>query len=439
MTLCRFLQPDLFYLMPTAEGPAPADSTTKQAQETSDYLVSEQKTGKIQLQMKIHIRPISVTDPTDYLQIMPSIRRLVSEVLNELGTLSEDFTLHANCSSGTPQLKGIWPILANAGLLPRCTLWQVRNPIHKGDRVTRLQTTYLEEENILDRIKHNLSDSLFGAIAGEFGHLAKISCDPWRQSSGLFLKQVFSAYHAWDLIQYDQASDLLRHALLETEKETSLGRIAPLLKKQFSVLEKLKRDGSKETKANLGDIYYNAQRCFQRYNYADTLARFRRCYEGALYWRFREEYKIEPTNLERSRNQGNVRAALAYLQAKGIGVERNDLKMHFAASILEFGFQDPQFLRLLETMVPINEGAPGRTISARELLRDLINSRNQSIVAHGMMPVNRLDAETALQLMKATLTILVDPAILEKPPLSQENLRQVISLLDPPITKSTKV
>lgn len=168
-TLCRYIKPEAIYLFPTAKGFGVKSETQSRAVDTETWINSE-----IDKCAQTFIIPLQLADPTDYSAILPLTRRIVERVLQELREVT--YEIHLNCSSGTPQLKSTWLILANAGLFKDCQLWQVANPQFNNEkRVSRLEVTFLEEENLLSRIKRYAQEFLFQRIAEECLRLKSIS------------------------------------------------------------------------------------------------------------------------------------------------------------------------------------------------------------------------------------------------------------------------
>ena len=106
VTLCRLLQPQLVYLLPTASGHNIRSETETNANNTKFWINDE-----ISKEVRVFIRPVKIPNPTDYSLIIPTSRREIIGILTEL--VDEDVEIHLNCSSGTPQLKSTWSPLVN--------------------------------------------------------------------------------------------------------------------------------------------------------------------------------------------------------------------------------------------------------------------------------------------------------------------------------------
>lgn len=204
-------------------------------------------------------------------------------------------------------------ILANAGVFPNSRLWQVANPEYcQGERVSEIEMTLMEEENILHRIKRIAPEFMFQRLAEECQRLKDISIYSYRREKAALAHRIFSAYQNWDLIRYDDAYKRLSSVLNEIDKSVDLLALKDCLSKQVEVLSRLKDQSAKENHYNLLDLYFNAERRLIREDYTDTLARFWRVYEGALYFRLREQYGIEP-KLSESKSSENVSKIYSYI------------------------------------------------------------------------------------------------------------------------------
>ena len=233
---------------------------------------------EINLHIKVFIKPVKLVNPTDYSAILPKVRQQMGEIIKELESF--DYELHLNCSSGTPQLKSTWIILSNSGIYTNCHLWQVGNPQVCAERVTELEITFMEEENILQRIKRYTDEFLFQRIAEECGRLKDISCYSYRKEKADLLQRIFSAYQSWDLIRYDDAYQRLYSVYCQINNARDLAGLSSILERQVETLSKLRSNDSRENEYNLLDLYFNAQRRLLRGDYTDTLSRFWRVYGG---------------------------------------------------------------------------------------------------------------------------------------------------------------
>ena len=423
VTLCRKIKPEVVYLFPTAEGYGINSHTQNNALTTKEWLEKE-----VSPDIKVFIKPLALADPTDYTDLMPKARKAVAETLTELQ--QESITIHLNTSSGTPQMKSIWLILANGGQFPNCCIWQVANPKYSVERIKKIEITFLEEEDILARIERYAPQFLFQHMADECQRLKQISLYSYRRDKAALLQKVSLAYHYWDLIRYREARDLLTSVYNDVRRTRDLSEAAAILEKQVKFLDTLVAGGAKENRENMTDLYYNAQRRLQRGDYTDTLARFWRIYEGTIYAYLRHKYGIEPTALAKSTNADNLQKLLDYQNRMGQG---NKIKLGgvvAAEKALTDIYADAVYMQLQQTVITVNNRGKEQPIKLDKVLFDLREQRNRSIVAHGMEPVPEADAVNCLVMAeKLFATLLGGVEVLRQYPLRQQEVTEVVGIL----------
>ena len=424
ITLCRQLQPDAVYLYPTASSATAQSETQTHADLTRDWITTE-----ISSSIQVCIEPLELADPTDFAVILPLLHRALKKLAK---SKAEDCEIHLNSSSGTPQMKSSWLIIANSGLLPGCRLWQVMNPKFAVERVKELQIEFLEEENILNRLIAFAKQFLFTQMAEEMGRLRNITLFADRREKARFLQKLFWVYQDWDMIKYKEAyaGESKRPGLKELvfgfkpiPGDLADKELKKALKKQENLLKKLQWENQKETPENLTDLYFNAHRCFVRGNYTDTLSRFWRVYEGLLYYQLRKTYGIEPTNPGRSRDQANLKR----LRATIPGITPNvSFGVRRAEKALLDVFHDKAFRELFDRSLQIDKGVSDTVGS---LLKELRETRNDSIAAHGMKPVDKQAAYNALKVMQELFAGFFPTQTLEQYPFQYNTLKIIVEYL----------
>ena len=426
VTLCRKIRPDIVYLFPTAGGHGVRSETQSNADLTRDWIVQS-----VDPNVEVFIRPMVLNDPTDFTSVIPAVRRAVDEVLSAVGM--DEFEIHINCSSGTPQLKNTWLILANGGVFSNCHLWQVANPRYApAERVREIEITFLEEENILTRLKQYTREFQFKQMAEESLRLKQISAYSYRREKAALLHRLFLAYHCWDLIQYPEAHQRLNGVLNEIRRTRDLQELTDLLERQLAVLAKLKENRKEEGPENLVDLYYNACRRLRRNDYTDTLARFWRLYEGLLYWRIREVFGLEPTELSRSSNPERFRQLIEFAAANPSRLNPNIQKLNLrqAETLLAEVLKDRDYLQAVQLTVAAQRSGAPEMMKLRRLLDELRERRNQSIVAHGMEPVNEKDAANCIAAMETLLRYYFgENGLMADYPFQEGEVERVVSVL----------
>jgi hypothetical protein len=161
------------------------------------------------------------------------------------------------------------------------------------------------------------------------------------------------------------------------------------------------------------------QRCLKRGAYADVLSRFWRLGEGILYYRMKNEYGINPRDIW---NKGNKRVKmdkLTTIRARNKAYRKEVLNFEGARKAM-IAFQDKKY----ETL--IKEHSWDKKVS------DLTQARNGTIVAHGMLPVSRENAEKCLPVSEQILKkFLPDGDSLDRYPFRPEKIQEIASVLYP--------
>ncbi|MEW6229512.1 MAG: hypothetical protein AB1700_15705 [Bacillota bacterium] len=389
VTLVREIRPDIVGMFPSADIPGVRSSTERNALETRDWIHSE-----IASDIQVYIRPLSLTDATDYVQILREGEQEVQKFTSMLPH-AQEAEFYLNTSSGTPQMKAAFLLWANSGFIPRARLMQVGNPLYAKQRVKELTVDFLEEVNLRNRAARYLEEGMFLVAAQELDRLAKMSVNSGRKFRAEFLAGILRAYHLWDLIQYKEAYQRLSGVLNRYGNSQDLGELMGVLEVQISYLRELSKEEKTETPHNLVDLYYNAERRALREDYTDALARFWRLYEGLLFYRLRQGYGIEPSSLNRSPSEAD-RDRLLRRYPYLTHYQEPELNLTTAKRALEEEFGDPLVKRLPHLEVEAQHEASIEKVSLDVLLERLRGFRNDSIVAHGMQPVERKHASWCL-------------------------------------------
>ena len=418
VTLCRTLKPDRVVLFPSDSGRADGD-TQKNAEATAHWLATELSPAP-----EVSILPLSLPNPTDYAQILPQLHARLKTLAPLLQ--AEDSVSCLNFSSGTPQMKSVWLLLANSGMFQNCQLWQVLNPTFVGageDRCRELSLTFLEEEEIIGRLEVFAGQFLFRHIADDMARLRNISLHAARKEKAAILRQLFLTYQEWDLIQYAQAHSLLE-TLLGKQLRDKGHPLQELARQQLDYLRKLKNAGNRETPENLCDLYHNAQRLYTKGIYTDALARFWRVYEGLLYYRLRQKYGIEPTDPAASPDANN-RAMLARYMPEAVRYRNRAIGFNAAHELLLDILGDAEYKAVMQQMILFGE----REIYTHAVVQNLRESRNKSMAAHGMMPVTQKEASDAASLLELLCGVLIGNDAVSAHPLRRDQIKVVVRYL----------
>ncbi len=400
VTLVRAVRPDAVVLFPTANVPG-LDSTYEQAKLTEYYLVEEK--GLLPEQA-VHIKPVYVDNPDDWVEIQQRVRPTVMEVWRLWKERTDE--LYINVTSGTPQMCGSLLLWANAGWFGPAKLMQARHPEKTKERIKSISTVFLEEENILSRCSRYLESGSFAAAAMEMKKLASISTHSTREFRANLLERVYLGYYHWDLFNYREAAKLIASSVFyRYEEKVDLAELIDILRPQVELLNYLKQESANEDVYNLTDLYFNAERRFAAGNYADTLARCWRLYEGIIYFRLLREFGVDPRDAEESPNRRNLEQVKDYLVGPGGRLGRF-INRGQAEKILAEVFGDTIMQELERMEIEIERSSSVEKCKLSNALARIGRRRNVSIVAHGMQATDKETASEALQVARALLRLL---------------------------------
>ena len=196
--------------------------------------------------------------------------------------------------------------------------------------------------------------------------------------------------------------------------------IDAILRAQFSTLTQLNASGKRENEFILSDIYHNACRCFARGASADALARVWRLLEGGMFYYLRENYGIEPCGLEKSPClKSNETCSFAHgIVKKLLTEDKKYLSYESSRNLLKEGLRDEAFCIFLTKK--ITEGGKQKEIGG--MMEGLRQRRNDSVVAHGVRPVEIGTAQEGLDIARHFLCFLFPQLDLGQHPFAQEKL-----------------
>jgi hypothetical protein len=311
-------------------------------------------------------------------------------------------------------------VVANAGYIPGVVLWQVRNPHvlkekdpDNAERVIRIKSHFVEEENILSRIRQYLGEFNFSLLGKECQRLEKISAYLERREKARLADSVFNAWHLWDCMQFHGARKELQ-GVREKIKDTVGSRdLIRMIDKQAAFLDKIIQGGKKENTENLTEIYFNALRCNARGSYFDVLARTWRICEGILYYRLRENWMIDPRNPLGSKDSKLGRNIADHLGVSSSNNPYNSLNITKADIVLKQVIKDEDYMDFMKSTSVIahvyKKGSPcEKTVTLDSLRNTIRKQRNFSIIAHGMKPVSDLDARNCIILTEELIKKFVE-------------------------------
>jgi len=408
LTLAGSRDFDDIYLFPSGKMPgcSEKDCTEGKAREACSLLEK-----KYSHPVNCYVYPLILDDPTDFAQILQEMKKYLSQIIDHYKGGKVCFNL--NCTSGTQQMSACAYVVANAGYIPGVKLWQVRNPhVLKGkgsenaERVIKIKSHFVEEENILSRIRQYLGEFNFSLLGKECQRLENISAYLERKGKARLAGSVFNAWHLWDCMQFRGAQKQLQGVRDRIEDTVGSRDLIRIIDKQAAFLEKIIQGGEKENAENLTEIYFNALRCNARGSYFDVLARTWRICEGILYYRLRENWEIDPRNPLGSPDRELGRNIADHLGASQSNNINNSLNITKADIVLKQVIKDEVYMDFMKStsVSAYEKRSTDRKEVTLDSLRDTIRKqRNSSIIAHGMEPVRDLDARNCIVLTEAML------------------------------------
>lgn len=418
LTLCRYLEPDIVFLLPTAERLDIRDSTYGQAKKTEEELET------ILPSTKVYIQALDVSDPTDFSQILPRLRIIIKSIREQTQShLEREFFI--NVSSATPQIQAACLLAVSSGLLDAKAL-QVADPryVPRGERVREVPVTLFQETEQLDKVARLFHRYLFDACIEELKSLERLTSTRQRRDAAENWRFLCQAYAALDRLDYENGYGEMSRLIERIVDTREYHLVAPLLTQQLYILKELKDSTKQENQLILTDIYHNAYRRFQQGNFADTLARIWRVIEGGMFYYLREKYGIEPTDLNKSPciespdSSNNLAAhTIRELVAEG----KRYLSFESSRSMLDETLRDEAFRDFLAEKVTLRK----KEERIGGLMEAVRQRRNNSVIAHGVRPVEEETAQMGLGVAKCFLHFLFSGLELSRYPLSLERLEEV--------------
>ncbi|MBR1486600.1 MAG: hypothetical protein IJ597_05030 [Synergistaceae bacterium] len=448
LTTCRKLKPDIVYLLPSSKEKAAQTNTPENHTEDKAYAAQKILTQQLGIS-ECNVMPLMTDNATDYTQLYTCLRNNMRKIFNNLAKnypgeqdcINQKYELIFILASGTQQMN------QTAQLYLQTVPYEFKyyrglEPRHAkdGERVIPVQLTVNDETLLLKSIEANVEGYYFHSVIENCERLSQISIIEQRRRRALTMKAIFSAYEYIDLMQYKEAHELLEGAfvffskhkdkMLENNPALPIENVCEVLGRQVDFLKLLKEKVDKgdegEDENNLIDLYYNMLRAYAQGNYADVLSRFWRLREGTMNYRLLLHYCIDRRNLNRkftdeAKEKKRVKAYNELLNSRyadkvdwNNGWVRNDIG---ALSSLLTGFCYDNPTREFERRF-------------NDQLENLRNIRNRTIVAHGMLPVSKENADYCVTLGKEIVNLIPRGERVSKSyPFKLEDMREVLNLL----------
>lgn len=401
ITAYKYFKPDIIYILPTIEKINSKSNTSKNAEETKEFIEMLNHEEKVNSQ--VFLRGLDLDDPRDYSKVKNEMLDKIRSIYDELQ--DQEVEYYYNISSGTPQMSTVWVMLKNSGMI-KGELYSIsaprfiENPTPEN-RVKKIEMRFLEEDRLLEETKHYLRNYSFEYASKAMDALNHITDKADLGHMTNYFKDLFIGYAYWDTIKYDIAKTKIAKIESLTSKYSDYQDINQLLQKQVHVITKL-LESKQENKYVLLDFYYNMKRRYLRKNYTDALARFWRIYEGCLYYIVREAYKIEPSDLNTSENSKFAKKIMDKYNIKG-NISIYKLKM-----ILE-DESNKIYKKISNKEIEVRYQTPNPSkVKLIKILEKLRSDRNNSIAAHGIKPVEEYVAAQAITAAYELIRIVFD-------------------------------
>ncbi len=238
--------------------------------------------GGPSVQAAIDLVPLTLENPTDYREVLSQAEQVVRQIKEHLRELAGDdwseLVLDVSAASGTPALKAAMILLVSAGVLstagtaPR--VFQVADPVYgeanKG-RVSEVDVTVIEATRLVDHAADLMQHERLDAALEDLRRLRQITPSIRRRRLLGALIQYVEALQKHRLLAYGEARKAMKEIDRSDRTRLPLEPIAPLRARQIELLDTLHR--GVDTVALLHDLLLSVERQRQRGEYADAVAR----------------------------------------------------------------------------------------------------------------------------------------------------------------------
>ncbi|MDF9408703.1 RNA repair transcriptional activator RtcR family protein [Pelotomaculum isophthalicicum JI] len=364
----RELTPDILFLFPTRKQP---DERLNSTEENCWNTVSElaQKFPAV----KVYVRPLNLPDPTDYADIIKSLKDEVESIKQNYA--QSDVKYFLAISSGTPQIQSAFLVLVNSNRI-KAEVYQTINPafLREGEKHTRLvETHFLEEENQIVRARRFFRNINYEVSSDELFNLGLFTIYPDRAQKAEIFYDLIKGYFYWDLYQHNMALIQLKKVQPDLSR-FRFDKLSAIVSEQIGVLQQIIGHGQREDFLNLVDLYHNALRRKKCKQYIDCLSRFKRLYEGIYYYVAMRDLGINNPGARIEQQPDWVRSSLN----KSGHLNVYDISMLYRNK----------------------KGKPIASGGLEQQLNQLGNQRNATINNHGMNSVDEEDARKAIELIE---------------------------------------
>ncbi len=266
------------------------------------------------------------------------------------------------------------------------------------ERPTRMPIDWLIAERSEARLRDSWRDFAYAECArGAQALLAGLETDEKAPEAARQrlrdLAEAAEAFDLWDRFRHDCAAKRLQPL---AQRHSDLKRFADLARRC---------NGSEPQR--IADLWRNAERCAKRGRYDDAVARCYRLIEWVGQWRLWSKHRIDVNAIDWSRITAEEAIAAGIedrrnSNAKTLSGLFQTLKL---AAVKEPGGRIDCFLR--NPYPGTYSGKRGKTGEGR--LKDMIERRNKSILAHGTTPLDEQDWQRFAEFMDQFCRCVVSP------------------------------
>lgn len=392
LTIVKYKKPEFVYLFHTG--------LDKETYETKGILKRMGIDSKI-----IHTR---IENPIDFSEIL---KKMKSDLL-KINEKHEGDEIFVNISSGTPQMSTCWLFFVYFDFL-KAKILHVKDPrfaIDK-DRISEVDLGFMKEEVTVDFCLDFLKFHRFGSVSDRLGKLAQTTTSPKKEIIFTLFSNLAKAYALWDMLKYIEALENIEKIYSKFERYSKnmkeFERIVRILKVQENTLKRL-INTKEENNILLLDFYFNSLRRFDEKNYADSLARFWRLYEGCLFYRLNTKHGTNPRNSKEWKSDFRE-----YWKKKMCYIPPN---LQVSSSLESLSFFGDEIAEELKK---------------NKKLRKLQSHRNHSIVAHGFENVSEKTGKDCVRQGRWLLKLFFDlnEKEINSYAFSKENVIEVFEIL----------
>lgn len=353
----------------------------------------------------LDVRRTVCDDPND-------VDRLARDYLRQVDELRAEFSgavLEVDFTSGTKPMSAAAVAAAVARRLPR--LHYAVGPRDETGRAVRtdhlvsLETGQMVADPLLCELGRLFNEGQHTAVRAQAEALAADLTDEVLRARAESLAYLAEVYELWDRFSWPEAFSLLRGYGKRDDESGCISTAGWDLAKLGAQVAHLKqcKDGHVR-RQRLADLLANAERRMQQGRYDDAAARLYRLSEYVAQVRFRKQFDIKKLDNPTGKVPIEVLARHAPrlaqdLQArKSLTEGRLDLGLgNTIAALAEAGDPVGQFMK--ERYEPPDSTRP----SAKGKLGELLDVRNQSLLAHGSVPVKEQETSELCEEVTAIL------------------------------------